>query len=226
MTGIKICGITSVRDGIDAELAGAHAVGFVFAPSSRRVSEKQAREISRALSHGTTRVGVFVDAPPNRVRRIAASVPLDLVQLHGNESRSYARNLGVPWLKAFRAGDGDTLDHIQHFGSQPFLLDAYVPGFRGGSGAVADLDLAGLAARLGPMVIAGGLHGANVAHVLERVRPVAVDVSSGVERAPGVKDVDKMALFVREVKRWDSQTTPDTSDASAAGLFPRHCSRP
>jgi phosphoribosylanthranilate isomerase len=220
MTEIKFCGITRVEDGLAAEAAGANAVGFVFAPSPRQVTVARAREISSRLGPGVARVGVFVDADSEYVRAVAQEAGLDLVQLHGRETRESAEDIGVPFLKAHRARDEGVLHAIRDFGSETFLLDAYVPGLAGGTGAGVDLDLAVRARALGRMVLAGGLGPWGVAEVIRRVRPCAVDVSSGVESAPGRKDHEALKSFAQEVRRC-SPTTEDTSARTGAALFRR-----
>jgi phosphoribosylanthranilate isomerase len=147
------------------------------------------------------KVGVFVDEKPERLKETMQLCKLNLVQLHGAESRDYAKQLKTPFVKAFRAQDARVLDQITAFGAETFLLDSYHPEKAGGTGRKLDLDLAAKAARLGRMIMAGGLDPDNVAEAILKVRPYAVDVSSGVELSPGKKDHDKIKKFITEVKQ-------------------------
>ncbi len=219
MTRIKICGITNVADALAACEHGADAIGFVFARSPRQISPERAREIIRTLPPFITTVGVFVDEPEVRVREIARFCALDAVQLHGNESPDYVAGLSVPAIKSFRVKDNSIIDRIHQFNLKWFLLDTYVPDTAGGSGRTFDWAIAADAARTGQMILAGGLTADNVATALSAVRPYAVDVSSGVELAPGKKDHDKIQQFIHEVRTWDYRTKEATLESSADGLF-------
>jgi phosphoribosylanthranilate isomerase len=225
MTQVKVCGITHPGDALAAQAAGAAAVGFVFADSPRRIDPGGAREIAGVLSKSILRVGVFVDAEREEVLQAVRTVPLDLVQLHGGESREYLESLGFPAIKAFRAGGAGVLDAIRRFGADPFLLDAYSRHTAGGTGLQVDLNMAREAGRLGSMVLAGGLGPENVAEAVTRVRPQAVDVSSGVEKEPGRKDWAKLFAFMSEVKRCDTRMNVGTSASSGDGTFPKPFSR-
>jgi phosphoribosylanthranilate isomerase len=144
-----------------------------------------------------------------------------MVQLHGDESRGFADSLGLPWIKAFRVKGPCVTDRIMEFGAAAFVLDSFVRGVPGGTGKMPDPDLTGKAAALGRAVLAGGLDPENVYGMLERFRPCAVDVSSGVEISPGRKDHGKVKNFVSEVKRSNSKMQGDTSEASVDALFRR-----
>lgn len=201
MTLVKICGITNLEDALAAVESGADMLGFIFAQSSRTISPESAVRITSALPRAITKVGVFVDAKLEHVNEIGQHCNLDLVQLHGSETRDYARQLTTPFVKAFRAKDEGVLDNIAEFGAEQFLLDSYHPDKPGGTGMKLDLALAAKAARLGRMIMAGGLNPGNVAEAVLTVRPYAVDVSSGVELSPGKKDHDKIKKFITEVKQ-------------------------
>jgi phosphoribosylanthranilate isomerase len=195
---VKICGIT--RE-VDAQLAvelGADAIGFVFWPSSpRAIRPALAGSIARDLPGGVTRVGVFVDATPEFVTDVAREVRLDAAQLHGDEDvRSFA-GCGVALLKAVALHDADAYANAAALPDTiTVLVDAHAPVERGGTGLSADWAQAARLATSRPIVLAGGLHAGNVIDALERVRPWGIDVSSGVEDAPGVKNAAKMrALF-------------------------------
>ncbi|MEY4599430.1 MAG: N-(5-phosphoribosyl)anthranilate isomerase [Pseudomonadota bacterium] len=201
-TRVKICGITRVQDGLDAVRFGAHAIGLVFyAPSPRAVTPDQARAIVDALPPFVTAVGLFVNADAEAVRATLATVPLQLLQFHGDETPEYCAALGVPYLKAIRVRPGvDLLQYAQQFhGARGLLLDAYVQGVRGGTGATFDWTLIPNSLPL-PVVLSGGLDADNVGAAVRAVRPWAVDVSSGVESAKGIKDAAKIEAFMNGVR--------------------------
>lgn len=197
-TFVKICGITSVEDGVAAAEAGADALGFMFYPGSKRhVPPALAGEIIRELPPFVARVGVFVNAPRDEIDRAVQEAGLDWVQLHGEESREFAWELAPRVVKAFRVKNADSLAALEAYPAQAYLLDSFVEGQHGGTGARFNWDLALEARRYGkPILLAGGLTPENVAMAVARARPFGLDVSSGVESAPGVKDPDKMARFV------------------------------
>jgi phosphoribosylanthranilate isomerase len=219
MTRIKICGITNTADAMAACEYGADAIGFVFARSSRQILPEAAREIIRAIPPFITAVGVFVDEPADSVREIARFCRLDTVQLHGNESPEYVAGLDLPVIKSFGVKDNSVIERIHQFNLKWFLMDTYMPDMAGGSGRSFDWAIAADAARLGQMILAGGLTADNVTAALATVRPYAVDVSSGVELAPGKKDHDKIQQFIHEVRTWDYRTKEATLESSADGLF-------
>lgn len=205
MTRVKICGITRVEDAVAAARLGADAIGLMFYPESpRAVSADQARRIVRALPPFVAAVGVFVDPAPEEVRAALAAVPLHLVQFHGDETPEFCAQFAVDYLKAVRVRPG--LDLIQyaarHAGAKALLLDAFVQGAHGGTGQTFDWSLIPGALPL-PVVLSGGLDPGNVAEAVRRVRPWAVDVSSGVEAARGVKDPQKIAAFIQGARSAD-----------------------
>ncbi len=200
-TRIKICGITRAEDALAAVELGADALGLVFyAPSPRHVSVEQAWEIARIVPPLVTLVGLFVNEPKLTVRRVMEAVPIQLLQFHGDEDEDYCRSFHAPYIKAARVRPG--LDLVKYASSYPsaqgLLLDAYVEGF-GGGGKTFDWSLipSGLPK---PVILSGGLDASNVASALNAVRPWAVDVSSGVEAAKGIKDAKKIAAFISGVK--------------------------
>lgn len=207
MTRIKICGITRVEDVQSAADSGADAIGLVFYPASpRHVDIEQARLLLDASPPFVTVVGLFVNAEPSRVREVLASVPLDLLQFHGDETPEYCMQFGKPYLKAIRVKPGvDLLQCASDFHeAKALLLDAYVEGVHGGTGAVFEWSL--IPEILRPRIIlSGGLAAENVASAVTQVHPYAVDVSSGVEATKGIKDAAKIAAFTNEVKRADVQ---------------------
>jgi phosphoribosylanthranilate isomerase len=200
-TRIKICGITRVQDGLAAARLGAHAIGLVFYDASpRAVDAQQARSIVDILPPFVTTVGLFVNAEAGAVRETLANVPLQLLQFHGDETPDYCAAFGVPYLKAVRVRPGvDLLQYARDFRTaRGLLLDAYVEGVHGGTGATFDWSLIPQSLPL-PIVLSGGLDADNVAAAVRAVRPWAVDVSSGVESAKGIKDAAKMEAFMNGV---------------------------
>ena len=197
---VKVCGITSSDDAAVAVDAGADAIGLVFWPRSpRAVSPERAATIARELPEVVLRVGVFVDASADEMRRVAESVGLDVLQLHGEEPPEALARLPRPVLKAVRVGRGFSPDEAMRYvgTAAGILLDTRLPGQRGGTGVPFDWSLvAGLARRVPFLMLAGGLGPDNVADAIRAVRPHAVDVSSGVEGLPGHKDPRKIRAFV------------------------------
>lgn len=199
---VKICGITRVEDALAAAKAGADAIGLVFyAKSPRAVDIEQAREILAVLPPFVTSVGLFVDAERSELERILASVPLDLLQFHGDESVQQCEAFGRPYIKALRvkAGDDIAAQVARYPSAQGILLDAYVEGVPGGTGEAFDWSLIPQTLSK-PLILAGGLRPDNVAEAVSRVRPYAVDVSGGVEASKGVKDVEKVGAFIRAAR--------------------------
>jgi phosphoribosylanthranilate isomerase len=205
---VKICGITRDEDARLAADLGAWAVGFIFWPGSARAIEPQAaRDIVRGLPPFVTPVGVFVDQRREEIEEIAAMVRLGLVQLHGNERPELARSLSHLVIKAVPLDASGRAAGLDDWPDTLVLLDAHDPVRRGGTGQPIDWDAAATIARHRPIVLAGGLTPANVAQAVAQVRPAGIDVSSGVESAPGIKDHARMrALFA--------------SVAAAAGVVP------
>lgn len=201
-TRVKICGITRTEDAQAAVAAGADAIGLVFsAKSSRMVSIEQARALAASVPPFVTVVGLFVDESPDAVRTVLNRVPLSLLQFHGTETPEQCRSYGRPYLKAVRMRDGVDLraEEDRYSDAVGLLLDSYDPHSPGGSGQA--FDWARIPAqRAKPLVLAGGLTPENVGGAIRRVRPEAVDVTSGVEAAKGIKDPQKIAAFVKAVR--------------------------
>jgi phosphoribosylanthranilate isomerase len=200
---IKICGITCVEDALAAVEAGADALGFMFVEASPRcVSQEQAAEIIRKLPPFVARVGVFVNPSVDEVRAAIDETGIDTLQFHGEEAPAFCRQFGLRVIKAFRVQDAESLKPLADFRSETWLLDSFVVGKHGGTGAVFNWDLATQAVKQGGRVIlAGGLTPENVADAVRQVRPYALDVSSGVEFVPGRKDAAKMRAFIAAAKR-------------------------
>src|SRR3954469_1180183 len=191
---IKICGITRLEDAEAAIAAGAGALGFVFWPKSPRfIDPHRARQIAAALPPLVPIVGVFVNQPREYVNGVASLVRLSAVQLHGDETPAFAAALANPVVKAVSTGDAD----LQNWPARVrLLLDVHDPVARGGTGRTIDWAAAADLAARRELLLAGGIPPENVADAVARVRPFGIDVSSGVERAPGIKDHRRLrALF-------------------------------
>jgi phosphoribosylanthranilate isomerase len=195
---VKVCGITRGEDALRAADLGADAVGFVFAEKSRRRADPETvRRIVQELPPLVTAVGVFQDQQVGEVRGIVEACRLDLAQLHGSEDAAYIQALGLKVVKAVHIARRRDLETLAAYpGLKTFLLDAAV----GGSGASFDWAWAVAAKRFGRIVLAGGLHPGNVAEAIRRVRPWAVDAASGTEISPGIKDPEKLRLFIRNAR--------------------------
>jgi phosphoribosylanthranilate isomerase len=203
MVRIKICGITNLEDALLACELGADALGFIFYPQSpRQVAPETAREIIAQLPPFVASVGVFVDEAAAVVQELAARVGLDWVQLHGQESPEYCRNLGRRVIKGFRIQDKKSLLELKPYRDavQAFLLDTYKKGQVGGTGESFDWRLVREAKPYGRIILAGGLTPENVAQAIEVAQPQAVDAASGTEAAPGRKDPEKLRAFFAGVK--------------------------
>ena len=203
-TRIKICGLTREADVDAAVEAGADAIGFVlYPPSPRYVTPQRAAELARRIPPFVDVVGLFVNEAPEVVRAACDALPINLLQFHGDEDAAYCRQFARPWLRAARVRpELDLVEFARSFHeARGLLLDAFVEGY-GGGGHVFDWTLIppGLP---GHLVLSGGLHADNVADAIRRVRPAAVDVSSGVEAGKGIKDHDKMRAFVAAVRAAD-----------------------
>jgi phosphoribosylanthranilate isomerase len=194
---VKICGITRLEDAQAAVEAGANAVGFVFWPKSpRRVDVERAREIASALPEDVTTVGVFVDQPLNDVNDVARRVGLRAVQLHGSEDGEYVRAMTRPVIKAVAVVGSEAPDVNAWPSNVTVLLDVHDPVKKGGTGKTIDWTVAASVASRRNVLLAGGLTPQNVGDAIARVRPYGIDVSSGVEVEPGIKDHGRIkALF-------------------------------
>nr|WP_169886828.1 phosphoribosylanthranilate isomerase [Pseudomonas chengduensis] len=198
----KICGITRIEDALAAVEAGADAIGLVFyGKSPRAVSIEQAAAILQALPPFVTSVGLFVDMPRDQLQQLLQRLPLDLLQFHGDESPADCEGHGRPYIKALRVRPGEDVAAAMapYAGARGILLDTFVEGVPGGTGASFDWSLVPENAAK-PIILAGGLDAGNVATAIRQVRPYAVDVSGGVEASKGIKDAGKIRAFVRAVR--------------------------
>lgn len=201
---VKICGVTRLDDAVRAVALGAGAIGFIFWPRSPRfIDPYRARPIVRALPPFVTPVGVFVDQPIEYVNAVAGLLGLGAVQLHGDEDQAYARQVRRPVVKAL---SGAAL--VEQAAQWPSvvmpLVDTHDPVQRGGTGRTADWTAAAALAARVPILLAGGVNADNVTAALDAVRPFGIDVSSGVEAAPGVKDHEKLTMLFTRVRAWGS----------------------
>ncbi len=208
-TRIKICGITTKEQARAVAAAGADAIGLVFAKSPRQVSPQQALEIIKDLPPFVQTVGVFVNPSPKELADVMAYCQLDLIQLHGNESPELCEKFAPRVIKALRIknqSDLDILGPYQHT-VRGFLLDTWSPEADGGTGKTFDWTIAANACQCvsKPVILAGGLTPENITSAIESVRPWGVDASSGLEEAPGVKDIKKVEAFIQAIRSYHEQ---------------------
>lgn len=200
MTKVKICGLKEQEHVKVAVDAGADAIGFVFAPSRRRVTIEEARKLAQDIPQNVLKIGVFVNASREELERAFKEVPLDFVQLHGEETPKFIESLGLPTIKAFSVRSVEDVREAAKYNVDYYLFDAPGTVYKGGSGMTFDWTLlqdSGISAD--KLILAGGLDGENVAEAISRVKPFMVDVSSGVEQNKR-KDETLMRAFVGAVK--------------------------
>jgi phosphoribosylanthranilate isomerase len=199
---VKICGITNVEDALVAAEAGADLLGFVFCEKSPRfVRIEQAASIARQVPPFIIKTGVFVNPNPDLVLRAVSECGLNLLQFHGEEPPDFCLQFGIMSMKAFRIRDARSLDELQKYATDAWLLDSYSPGKPGGTGETFNWDLALEAQKAGrPIFLAGGLTHENVGEAIRQARPYGVDVSTGVEEQPGKKDHAKVRAFIRAAR--------------------------
>jgi phosphoribosylanthranilate isomerase len=203
---VKVCGITRVEDALSAIRLGANAIGFVFWPkSSRYITPDSVREIVLALPPFVTTVGVYVDPTQEWVEETAVAGGLSLLQFHGDESPEFCEQFSLPYIKAIRVREGvDLLQYTTRYRrARGLLLDTYTAGMPGGTGHVFDWKLIPQDLSL-PLILSGGLNPGNVLQAIKQTRPWAVDVSSGVEAAKGIKDEKKISAFMQGVRKSES----------------------
>jgi len=201
MTKVKICGFTNAENARDAAIAGVDAIGLVFYNKSpRNVDIQRAGEIVSALPPFVNRVGLFVNANPSFIDEVLCEVPLDTLQFHGDEVVGDCTQYQMPFIKSLRVMPKTNVVQLADNFSEAsaLLLDSHNPNSYGGTGEVFDWMLARVNIDL-PIILAGGLNSENVSDAISQVNPYAVDASSGVESAPGVKDIDKILAFIRSV---------------------------
>jgi len=198
---VKICGMTQLKDALFAVEQGVDAVGFIFYKKSpRAVTMKTVREIITKLPPLVDTVGVFVNESAERLNKIADYCGLDLVQLHGEESPAFCRKIHRRVIKAFRVKDLQSIKQLEKFPVSGFLLDTFSDDLHGGTGKIFDWNLALPAKKMGPVILAGGLTPRNILQAVRQVRPYGVDVCSGVEKSPGIKDLEKVRAFLKNIR--------------------------
>lgn len=204
MTFIKICGLTNIPDALAAVSLGADALGFIFAPSPRQVTPEQALDICKELPSPIWKVGVFVNADLREVKEIANFCGLSALQFHGEEPPEYCTQAPLPPIKTIKIKGAESLQEVPKYSSCILLLEAYHPQQAGGMGKTFPWELALSLKDKINFILAGGLNPANIAQAISLLHPWGVDVSSGVEKWPGKKDINKMAQFIKEVRRIDA----------------------
>lgn len=202
---VKICGMTRDEDVKAAIAAGTDAIGFVFTESPRRISVDTANRLNGCIPEGVLRVGLFMDTDRFEIERVINSVTLDVLQFHGCESEQECSIYGLPWLKAVAMGSAESVQQAErdYPGALGLLLDSHTLGKPGGSGRIFDWSLTRPVSKL--VWLAGGLDAHNVAQAIRTVRPFAVDVSSGVETAPGIKDAARIRTFIKAVRAVENE---------------------
>ncbi len=201
MTRIKICGIRTLEEAKMVSSFGVWAIGEVFAASPRQIEVEKAAEINHQLDTGVFKIGVFVNEKIDSVKYIAQTCSLDIVQLHGDESPEYVEELNIPVIKSFSVTGPVDPDYVKQWHPWAYLFDTFSPAVRGGSGISFDWQWLEKIKELERIILAGGLNHENVATVVRNVRPMAVDVSSGVEFPQRGKDPLKVEMFVNAVQK-------------------------
>jgi len=206
MVKVKICGITNLEDAVAAVKWGADALGFVFATSPRQMTVDKVATIVAGLPPFVCKVGVFADSELEEVKETMMACSLNLAQLHGSEGPDYCQALFPKVIKSFRVENESVLELIPRYEASAYLLDSYHSTLKGGTGQSFDWEIAKKATRCGPVILSGGLSSVNVGQAVNRVKPYAVDVSSGVESEPGKKDHEKLRTFLKVAKREGERT--------------------
>ena len=202
MIPVKICGITRLTDAISAVKLGVSAIGFIFYEKSpRAITLNDAHAISEKLPASLARVGVFVNSPVEFIERSISNVPLDAIQLHGDEPPQFCDQFNLPVVKGIQISDGKSLREMKRFDVDGFLLDTASNGMYGGTGRTFDWSLLYEKMTEVPIILSGGLRPENVLSAVETVRPSAIDVNSGVESKPGVKDHEKIHRLVNQLSK-------------------------
>ncbi len=198
---VKLCGLMRLEDVLLGVELGVDAFGFNFVEDSpRRITPAQARDLCAAVPPFTSRVGVFADQLPRVMEATALLAGLTCLQLHGDEPPESCRSIALPWYKAHRVGPDFEPESVSHYRSSTCLLDAHVPGRKGGTGTTFDWTVARLTSAYSRVIVAGGLTPVNVGDAIAAARPYGVDVSSGVESAPGKKDRRLLSAFMKRVR--------------------------
>ena len=201
-TLIKICGLTIPEQAFSCVEMGADLIGLnCWTGSSRYIIPEIISEIVSELPESVITVGIFVNEKPDSINNLMKQTGMDWAQLHGDEALETCEKLEFPWFKAFRLSPNFKISYIKHYKQEKFLVDAYSKYHFGGSGEKIDIDLASKASGLGKMILAGGLTPENVIEAVERIKPWAVDVCSGVESKPGIKDMRLVEKFIKKITK-------------------------
>ena len=201
MTRVKVCGITRHEDAIFCIASGVHALGFIFYEKSKRyIRPSDAKDIIRKLPPFVSRVGVFVNSSAEDIKNVSIQTGIDTVQLHGDETPEFCDFIKKPVIKSFRVKDSLDISHIESFNVQAILFDTYDNNNFGGTGKVFNWDIIKNYNATGNIIISGGLNKDNVGFAIKNINPYAVDVSSGVESSPGIKDHLKINKFMESVR--------------------------
>ncbi|MFQ5754013.1 MAG: phosphoribosylanthranilate isomerase [bacterium] len=202
MVKVKICGITNLEDALMVCESGADALGFIFYQKSPRyINPAAARAMMQSLPPFITKVGVFVNMSISDLHEICEKVPLNVIQLHGDETPEYCQQITLPCLKVFRVNDGFHVQQLTEYQTAGFLLDTFSHDHYGGTGETFDWNVAKEAKKIGKIVLSGGLHAGNILQAVNLVQPYAVDVCSGVESYPGKKDAMKVKALFEEIRK-------------------------
>ena len=200
-TKLKICGLTCPRQALKCFELGADWLGFnCWHGSSRYITPAEILEIMEFIPNSVITVGVFVNETPEKINKIADSCNLDKIQLHGDESPAFCKKIRRRVIKAFRIKDFESVKQISDYSVSSFLLDTFSENNYGGSGKIFDWNLANPAKKFGPIILAGGLTPNNVKRAIQIVKPYGVDVCSGLEKYPGIKDHKKIRTFLTNAK--------------------------
>ena len=198
---VKVCGMTQLKDAAFAVQQGADAVGFIFYKNSpRSVTMNTARDIILKLPPLVDTVGVFVYESVDRINKIVKYWGVDLVQLHGEESPAFCKKIQRRVIKAFRVKDLQSVKQLEKYSVSGYLLDTFSDNVHGGTGKTFDWNLALPAKKIGPVILAGGLTARNILQAIRQARPYGVDVCSGVEKLPGIKDPEKVRAFLKNIR--------------------------
>ncbi|MFC4402770.1 phosphoribosylanthranilate isomerase [Gracilibacillus xinjiangensis] len=201
MVKVKICGLMNREAILTAVDAGTDFIGFVFAQSKRQVTKEKAAELAKYIPPNVKKVGVFVNEKLEVIQDIAREVGLDYIQLHGDESPAFCKEIGLPVIKAFHVASKEDLDNVASYECDYYLLDSPAGKYRGGNGEKFDWSITKEQDFLNKKILlAGGLHAENVEEAIQEVNPTGVDVSSGVE-TDSVKDLDKIRAFILAAKK-------------------------
>lgn len=207
-TCVKICGLKTLEEVEACIVSGANWLGFnCYPPSKRFVTPEEIRKLLSIVPPNIITVGVFVNESLEKVHQIVETTGLQMVQLHGDESPEYGMALKIHYFRAFRVSPQFQLKTIQNYATPYFILDSYHPNFYGGTGDSFNWEIATQAKQFGKLILAGGLNPENVTKAIEVVRPFGVDVCSGVETAPGVKDLQLVSNFISNVRKVEGSLT-------------------